>query len=191
MSTPSSIAIYARISSDPDGTALGVDRQVVDCHRDAESQGWLVGQEYVDNDVSAFSKKPRPAFEQMLEDLATGLRDGVVCYHIDRLTRRNKDLDRFLEAVDLGRVKKVRFVTGSTDLGSGDGLLVARIMAAVAESESATKSRRIRRKNQEKAAQGLPHASPNRAFRLRVRSGDGHRVRSGGDSGPGGTVVGW
>ena len=123
-----------------------------------------VGAEYVDNDVSAFSKKPRPEFERMLEDLSAGVRDGVICYHIDRLTRRNRDLDRFLEAADQGRVKKVRFVTGSTDLGSGDGLLVARIMAAVAENESATKGRRQRRKNQEKALAGLPHPSSNRAF---------------------------
>ena len=100
----------------------------------------------------------------MLDDLREGRRDAVVCYHIDRLLRRNKDLDRFLDAVDGGRVRHVRFVTGSTDLGSGDGLLVARIMAAVAEAESATKSRRQKRKNEQKAALGLPHISSTRPF---------------------------
>ncbi len=161
---PRSAAVYARISSDPVGKALGVERQEEDCRRVADDSGWLVGEVYIDNDVSAFSRKPRPAFERMLEDLRSGARDAVICYHIDRLTRRNRDLDRFLEAVDEGKVRRVRFATGSTDLGSGDGLLVARIMAAVAENESATKSRRMKRQNQQKAAKGLPHRSSNRAF---------------------------
>jgi DNA invertase Pin-like site-specific DNA recombinase len=164
MATPSAAAVYARISSDPEGKALGVERQEDDCRLEAAQLGWSVAEVYIDNDVSAFSRKPRPAFERMLEDLRTGSRDAVICYHIDRLTRRNRDLDRFLEAVDEGKVRKVRFVTGSTDLGSGDGLLVARIMAAVAENESATKSRRIRRQNLQKAQKGLPHATSNRPF---------------------------
>jgi site-specific DNA recombinase len=143
---------------------LGVERQEQDCRALAAELGWEVAEVYVDNDVSAFSRKPRPAYERMLTDLREGHRDGVICYHIDRLTRRNKDLDRFLEAVDEGKVRRVRFVTGSTDLGSGDGLLVARIMAAVAENESATKSRRQKRKNEQKAAMGEPHSGANRPF---------------------------
>lgn len=164
VTTPRSAAIYTRISSDPDGTALGVERQEQDCRKEAEALGWTVAEVYQDNDVSAFSRKPRPAYERMLADVRGGHRDAVLCYHIDRLTRRNKDLDRFLEAVDEGKVRKVRFVTGSTDLGSGDGLLVARIMAAVAENESATKSRRMKRKNEQKAAMGEPHGGSNRPF---------------------------
>ena len=120
---------------------------------------------YEDNDVSAFASKPRPEFERMLDDL-TRRADAMLSSattSTDYL-RRNKDLDRFLDAVDAGRVRHVRFVTGSTDLGSGDGLLVARIMAAVAEAESATKSRRQKRKNEQKAALGLPHISSTRPF---------------------------
>jgi site-specific DNA recombinase len=164
MTTPRAAAIYSRISNDPDRTALGVERQEQDCRALAQELGWEVAEVYVDNDVSAFSRKPRPAYERMLADLRDGHRDGVLCYHIDRLTRRNRDLDRFLEAVDEGKVRRVRFVTGNTDLGSGDGLLVARIMAAVAENESATKSRRQKRKNEQKAAMGEPHGGSNRPF---------------------------
>jgi site-specific DNA recombinase len=164
MSMPRSAAIYTRISSDPDGTAQGVERQEQDCRALADELGWTVGEVYVDNDVSAFARKPRPEFERMLTDLGDRHRDAVICYHMDRLTRRNKDLDRFLDAVDEGKVTKVRFVTGSTDLASGDGLLVARIMAAIAEGESATKGRRQKRKNEQKAAMGEPHGGANRPF---------------------------
>ncbi len=46
-------AVYARISSDTEGKALGVTRQLEDCRRLADQVGWTIGQEYVDNDLSA------------------------------------------------------------------------------------------------------------------------------------------
>ena len=94
-------AVYARISSDTEGRAMGVARQVEDCRRLAASLGWQVAQEYVDNDLSAYSGKRRPAYEQMLADLTDGLRDAVICYHVDRLTRRPVELEQFVATVDL------------------------------------------------------------------------------------------
>lgn len=69
-----SAAVSARISSDQDGTALGVARQLEDCRKLAASLGWVVGEEYVDNDLSAYSGKPRPEYQRMLLDLADGAR---------------------------------------------------------------------------------------------------------------------
>jgi site-specific DNA recombinase len=80
-----SAAVYARISSD-DGQALGVSRQLEDCRKLAGSLGWPVGEEYVDNDISAYSGKPRAEYQRMLTDLADGARDAVLVYHVDRLT---------------------------------------------------------------------------------------------------------
>jgi site-specific DNA recombinase len=67
-----SAAIYARISADVEGKSLGVARQVEDCRTLAADRGWPVGAEYVDNDVSAYSGKPRREYERMLADLACG-----------------------------------------------------------------------------------------------------------------------
>ena len=166
MRKPRSVAVYARISSDPDGTALAVARQVADCHQTAEHLGWVVAEEYVDNDISAYSGKHRPAYERMLVDLAEGRRDGVVAYHLDRLTRRPIELEHFVEVVNRAGVGHVRFVSGGDmDVAGGDGLMVVRMMAAFAANESATKSRRQRRKNDEVAAAGLPsHGGSNRPF---------------------------
>jgi DNA invertase Pin-like site-specific DNA recombinase len=150
-------AIYARISSDQEGTALGVGRQVEDCRRLAASQGWRVAEEYVDNDLSAYSGKNRPSYQRLLADLRDGYRDGVIVYHVDRLTRRPIELEEFLAAVDAARVRQVRFVSGDMDLGTGDGLMMARIMGAVAANESASKSRRVKRKLDDVAAAGRPH----------------------------------
>ena len=157
-------AVYARISSD-DGSALGVSRQVEDCRKLADGLGWEVAEEYIDNDVSAFSGKRRPAYERMLADLVDGFRDAVLVYHPDRLTRRPLELEKFLEVIGKAGVAQVRFAAGgSLDMGTGDGLLVLRMMAAVAANESETKSRRLRRKHEQIAAEGRPGGGSVRPF---------------------------
>lgn len=163
--TPRAAAIYARISSDQDGTALGVTRQVEDCRAFAAKHGWVVAEEYIDNDISAYTGKKRPAYQRMLDDLAARERDAVIAYHLDRLTRRPVELEHFVEVAMTAKIAHVRFVAGGDfDLVSGDGLMVMRMLAAVAAGESATKSRRMKRKNDEVAAKGLPHIGGNRPF---------------------------
>ncbi len=162
---PVRAAIYARISSDQEGTALGVTRQVDDCRALAEKLGWTVADQYIDNDVSAYSGKKRPEYQRMLDDLAAGERDAVIAYHLDRLTRRPIELEHFVEIATTANVAHVRFVSGGDfDLVSGDGLMLMRMLAAVAAGESATKSRRMKRKNDETAAKGEPHKGGNRPF---------------------------
>ena len=70
---------------------MGVARQLEDCRKLAADRGWPVGAEYVDNDVSAFSGKPRRQYARMLADLASGDRDAVIVYNLDRLHRRRGD----------------------------------------------------------------------------------------------------
>ncbi|MGV0770828.1 recombinase family protein [Mycobacterium syngnathidarum] len=159
----SSAAIYARISADVEGKSLGVQRQLEDCRKLAAERGWPVGAEYVDNDVSAFSGKPRPQYAQMLEDLGSGSRDAVIVYNLDRLHRRPAELEDFVALCERVGVSQVATVTADIDLGNDDGLFMARIFAAFAAKESGRKSARQKRKNEQKAAQGLPHG-PNRAF---------------------------
>ena len=159
-----SAAVYARISSD-DGQALGVKRQLEDCRKLAASLGWAVGDEYVDNDLSAYSGKPRPEYQRMLTDLTDGARDAVLIYHVDRLTRRPIELEQFLDVLTAAKVRHVRFVAGGDlDIGNGDGLMVLRMLLAVAANESATKSRRVKRKMEQNAAAGLPHGGYRRPF---------------------------
>ena len=81
-------AIYARISSDRDGDHLGVTRQIEDCERLIAGRGWEVAERYVDDDVSAYSGKTRPAYKRMLADLRGGFLDAVVVYDADRLHRQ-------------------------------------------------------------------------------------------------------
>lgn len=159
-------AIYARISLDAEGTGKGVDRQVEDCRKLAEQLAWPVADEYVDNDISAsqYSDKRRPAYERMLEDIGEGTVDAVLVYNLDRLTRRPVEFEDFYETLTAAGVTNVRFVTGDMDLGTDDGLFIGRLQAALAAKESAVKSRRIRRKLDQVAAEGKPHGGSRRPY---------------------------
>lgn len=123
-----------------------------------------VVEEYVDNDLSAYRGRRRPRFEALLSGLEARGLDAVVTYQQDRLTRSPAEFEQFLAICPGTRVQKFTTVSGYPDLGQGDGVMVARIFAAVAAHESDTKNRRVRRKNDEPAAKGLPHSTGNRAF---------------------------
>jgi site-specific DNA recombinase len=154
-----SAAIYARISADIEGKSLGVQRQLEDCRKLAADRGCPVGAEYVDNDASAFSGKPRREYARMLADLESGARDAVIVYNLDRLHRRPVELEEFVALCERVGVSQVATVTADIDLGNDDGLFMARIFAAFAAKESGRKSARVRRKLLQNAEQGLPHGS--------------------------------
>jgi site-specific DNA recombinase len=55
---------------------------------------------YVDNDVPAYSGKRRPAWDELLADVAAGLVSAVVCWHVDRLTRSPRELEEVIDLDD-------------------------------------------------------------------------------------------
>lgn len=164
MTTRSAVAIYARISQDRSGEELGVRRQLEDCRAEAQRRGWTVAEEYVDDDVSAYSGKKRPAYERMLADLGDGRRDAVIVWHLDRLHRRPVELEGFVTTCARAGVQDVVTLFGEIDLAKGDGLLMARIVAAVAANESDSKRRRGKRKALEVAQAGRPMMGGPRPF---------------------------
>jgi len=176
-------AIYARISRDTTGEGLGVDRQLEDCRDEAVKRGWTVAEEYVDNDISAYGRKQRPAYERMLEDIRAGRRDAVIVYNTDRLTRQPLELEQFTAVCDSAGVRQLATVTGDIDLGNDDGMFVARILAAVAAKESGRKSERIKRKAREIAEAGKPNGGNLRPFgfeldRVTVRKSEAEVIRA-------------
>lgn len=149
--------IYLRISSDPSGNRLGVSRQLKDCQEKALAKGWSVTKTYEDNDISAFSGKRRPAYEQMLQDLESGEIDAVIVWDLDRLTRRPVEMEAFIALADRRGVA-LATVGGDADLSTDNGRLFARIKGAVARAEIERKSIRQQAANDQRAAAGRPHA---------------------------------
>lgn len=156
--------IYARISSDREGDGLGVARQIEDCERLAERKGWRVVEQYVDDDVSAWSGKRRPQYARSLEDLEAGAIDGLIVYDLDRLHRQPSELESFIELCSRLHLSNVASVSGDIDLTNPDGQFQARILGAVAKKESDDKSRRIRRKHEEIAANGRVSGGGSRPY---------------------------
>jgi DNA invertase Pin-like site-specific DNA recombinase len=156
-------AIYARISSDREGDQLGVTRQIEDCRRLAEHSGYAVAGCYVDDDVSAWSGKPRPEFERMVDDLRSGAIGGVLVWHLDRLTRHPRELESLIDLFDELRVE-LGCVTGEVDLGTNVGRLTARMLGGLARYESDHKSERIRRKHEELALRGKVSGGGSRPY---------------------------
>jgi DNA invertase Pin-like site-specific DNA recombinase len=156
---PIRAAIYCRISKDDGHDELGVRRQERDCRALAERKGWSVTEVFVDDDVSAYVPGKRPAYAQLLEAIRAGEVDAVAVYDLDRLHRHPRELEAFFEACDAARLTRLASVSGDVDLAGNDGRLVARIMGAVAKKASDDSSRRIKRKNDERAERGLPHGT--------------------------------
>jgi site-specific DNA recombinase len=152
------VGIYTRISSDPSGKALGVQRQEDDARKLCAARGWTVVDVYCDKDHSAYSqRKPRPRYQDMLQDIRDSKINTVVAWHPDRLHRQTRELVPFIDLVNTHGVHVETVTAGVYDLSTPSGRMQARIVGSVAEYESEHKSERIRRKLEANAAEGKHH----------------------------------
>jgi site-specific DNA recombinase len=143
---------------------MGVQRQLEDCERLADRKGWLIVEQFVDDDLSAWSGKHRPEYARCLEALDSGLLDGLLVYDLDRLHRQPRELEDFIVLCEQRGLTNVASVSGDIDLTTADGQFQARILGAVAKKESDDKSRRIRRKHEELAAAGKVSGGGSRPY---------------------------
>jgi site-specific DNA recombinase len=131
-------AIYCRISQDRAGAGLGVERQEADCRALAERLGWQVVAVHADNDLSAYSGKPRPGYRALLADLRAGTADAVICWHTDRLHRHPSELEEYIAVCERPPGIPTQTVkAGELDLVTPSGQMVARQLGAVARYEVA------------------------------------------------------
>lgn len=154
--------VYLRQSLDRQGSNAAVDRQREDCLKLCAERGWEVVNTFVDNDVSASSRKPRPQYQRMLSQIEAGKADVLVAWHVDRLTRKITDLEHLIE-LSQNTGLRIATVTGDLDLSTDAGRLVGRILASVARGEVERKGARQKRAQQQAAQQGKP-AGGRRAF---------------------------
>jgi DNA invertase Pin-like site-specific DNA recombinase len=166
---PQRAAVYARISDDREGTALGIERQEQDCRALAERLGWELHPErpvYSDNDVgaSAKSRKARPAFAELLAAVRAGTVDGILYYSTSRLTRRPLEYEAIIGLVEDTGVQLATVVSGAVDLTTADGQMIGRILAAQDAAEAARIGERVRRTFVQHRAAGRPHTTGTRPF---------------------------
>jgi site-specific DNA recombinase len=131
-------AVYCRISQDREGAGLGVERQETDCRALAERLGWEVVAVHTDNDLSAYSGKPRPGYQALLADLRAGVADAVIVWHTDRLHRHPSELEEYISICERPPGIPTQTVkAGELDLITPSGQMVARQLGAVARYEVA------------------------------------------------------
>src|SRR3954462_14440735 len=170
-------AIYCRISDDRRGLGLGVSRQHQDCLELAGRHGWRGPPAFVDTDVSAYSGKPRPQYDQLMRAVHGGEVDVVVAWDPDRLHRSPAELEGVIAAVERAGVDVVTVQAGRWDLSTASGKLVARMLGSIARHESDHKSERVRRALQQNAAAGRAHGRvPYGWIRERGPDGAGREV---------------
>ncbi|GGM65006.1 serine recombinase [Longimycelium tulufanense] len=146
--------IYVRISQDREGAGLGVERQEADCRELANRLGWTVVDVCKDNDVSAYSGKPRKGYRRLLADLEAGKATGVLTWHTDRLHRSPAELETYIDVCEGRGIVTHTVKAGYLDLSTPSGRMVARQLGAVARFESEHKGERIRRARRQAAQAG-------------------------------------
>lgn len=152
--TATACAIYARISQDREGAGLGVDRQERECRELAARLGWTVAEVFTDNDLSAYSGKPRPGYRALLQAIRDGRITSILAWHTDRLHRSPAELEEFIGVCDPRGVVTHTVRAGLLDLSTPSGRMVARQLGAVARFESEHKSDRVRTARRDAALAG-------------------------------------
>lgn len=178
MTSPKRAAVYCRISDDRRGTELGVERQATDGLALVERRGFTLvpdgeADAFIDNDISAFSGKSRPAFERMMAGVRAGEVDVIVAWHPDRLHRRPLELEALITLIETTKTGVETVLTGDYNLNTANGRQMARIGVAIANGESDHKSERIRRAVLQRAEQGKVHGALRTYGMQGTRQADG------------------
>ncbi|MGW3024522.1 recombinase family protein [Streptomyces sp. NPDC001221] len=184
---PQRAILLVRISDDKAGDAGGVGRQEEDGRTLADRLGWKIEEVIVENDTSAYKRRKirlpdgstalrtvRPGFRSILDKLASGERDGLLAYDLDRTARDPRDLEDLIDVVESKTPHiPVESVTGSLRLANDADVSMARVMVAIANKSSRDTARRVARKHEQLAAQGKPGGG---GFRGYGYSAEGHEV---------------
>ena len=97
--------------------------------------GFTIVSTHSDNDISAYSGKPRPGYRAMLEEIRANAVDAVLTWHTDRLHRSVTELEEYAALSDAHKVTTHTVKAGHIDLATPSGRLVARQLGAVARYE--------------------------------------------------------
>ncbi|MFF4576940.1 recombinase family protein [Streptomyces sp. NPDC001373] len=159
---------YARISSDREGAGLGVARQFEDITALAEQLStpqaeFRIVERFQDNDLSAYSGKPRPDYLRMLQGMRDGGTDCILAWHTDRLHRRPLELEEYIDVCEPRSIDTRTVKAGHLDLSTATGRMIARQLGVQARYEVERMIERQRRAREQMAQHGK-HFGGRRPF---------------------------
>ncbi|MGV0767610.1 recombinase family protein [Mycolicibacterium sp. XJ647] len=150
------VALYARISQDATGKAVGVTDQLEHARTFAMARGYEIVAEHSDNDISAFRGAKRPAYQKVLRLARDRKIDRVIVYHLTRMTRNRRERAEFIDAFHACKVNVSEAQGGDYDLSTAAGRTWVDIQGALATWESEIKSERITAAAARRARSGRP-----------------------------------
>ncbi len=154
---------YGRLSKAPDtGEFEKIETQWADNRKVIKRLDGVLGEELEDG-LSAWRKGVRrPGWEKLLERVRSGVSNGIVVWHTDRLLRQPRDLETLIDLADKGFV--VASAHGSRDLSDPDDRFILRVEVAHAARSSDDTSRRIKRRFATYREHGVGHIGGPRRF---------------------------
>lgn len=175
MTTREPAAIYCRISDDKRGEGLGVARQEKACRDLADRLGLRVTEVLVDNDVSAYSGRIRPAYRDLVKSIEDGAVKHVLAWHNDRLHRSPRELEDYITTVEQHGVTTHFATSGEVDLSTASGRAMARNLGTWARYESEHRAERITAAHRQAAENGTYRGGTRRIFGYEE---DGYTLRA-------------
>lgn len=134
----------------------GVNRQLAECLGVATNLDVVVVEQFKENDLSAYKPNVvRPKFERTLEMVRNGEADMIIVWHLDRYLRRTKQLQRLIDAAEQYKVEIVGATSGTIDISTPTGRMIARSLVNIAEYESEHHAERRILANKHRAEHGV------------------------------------
>lgn len=152
--------LYARKSSEDDERqALSIDSQIKEMAIQAQSQGLRVS-EIRKESHSARASGKRPVFNQLIEDIRSGLFNGILSWAPDRLSRNAGDLGVLVDLMDSGHLTEIR-THGQLFTNSPNDKFLLMILCSQAKLENDNRGINVKRGMKTKCELGFrPNMTP-------------------------------
>ena len=147
-------AVYVRVSTEMQVDGFSLDAQKNVLKKFVEREGMTMVNMYEDAGKSGKSIEGRPAFSQLLSDIANGLMiDYVVVYKLSRFGRNAADILNSLEFIQSYDINLIATEEG-IDSSQTSGKLLISVLSAVSEIERENILEQTMNGRKEKARQG-------------------------------------
>ncbi len=152
--------LYARKSSEDDERqALSIDSQIKEMAIQAQTQGLRVS-EIRKESHSARASGKRPVFNELIEDIKSGLFNGILSWAPDRLSRNAGDLGVLVDLMDSGYLTEIR-TQGQVFTNSPNDKFLLMILCSQAKLENDNRGINVKRGMKTKCELGFrPNMTP-------------------------------
>jgi len=154
----STVAIYARVSTEEQAMKFGIEAQLDMLRNFAKTNNYEIYKEYVDPGYSG-TVDDRPGYQELLEDSLKGKFNCIIIYKIDRLFRSTRQLLNVVYELEQEGIA-VNSVTEPFDTGTAMGKFMLQIIASVAELERDMFLERTELGRIKRLKNGLPWGKP-------------------------------